>query len=249
MPKDLFSKQAEDYAKFRPVYPQELFDYILQFVQEKNIAWDCATGNGQAALALAPYFHKIIATDISQRQLDFASPHSNIEYKIAAAENTDFADDTFDLITVAQAYHWFKFEGFEKEVKRVVKNKAVIAIWGYELMYSNDSAINKLIQNFYTEITGPYWSKERIYLDNHYRNIPFNFTPLPTKNFAINVTWQKIDFIGYLNSWSAVQHFITANNYNPIDDIKEELNVIWKEEERKPFHFPVFLKLGKVNKN
>ena len=126
MLKDLFSKQAEDYAKYRPVYPKELFDHILQFVIEKNTAWDCATGNGQAAFALAQYFKRVIATDISEKQLSLAKPHPNIKYQIASAEKTDFLDNSFDLITVAQAYHWFKFDAFEKEVKRVTEQTAAI---------------------------------------------------------------------------------------------------------------------------
>ena len=121
MAKDLFSIQANTYAKYRPVYPKDLFDHLLQFVAQKNTAWDCATGNGQAAFALAPYFKKVTATDISEKQLSLAKPHPNIQYQISFAEQTSFPDNYFDLITVAQAYHWFTFDAFEKEVKRVAK--------------------------------------------------------------------------------------------------------------------------------
>ena len=210
MSKDLFSKQAQDYAKYRPVYPKELFDYILQFVEEKNIAWDCATGNGQAAFALAPHFKKVIATDISEKQLALAKPHPNIQYQISSAEQTNFPDNYFDLITVAQAYHWFKFAKFEKEVKRVAKRNAVIAVWGYNLFSTNDAAINAVMKKFYTEIVGPFWDAERKYIDNNFSTVPFNFTPLPIKYFFITTEWSKNDVVGYLNSWSAVQHFIDA---------------------------------------
>src|SRR5689334_8071156 len=105
-PKDLFSQQAKTYAKYRPSYPPELFDYILQFVEEKNSAWDCATGNGQAAVALSGYFKKVEATDLSKGQIDNAVQKENIRYSVCPAEETSFPDDQFDLITVAQAYHW-----------------------------------------------------------------------------------------------------------------------------------------------
>lgn len=105
MSKDIFSKQANSYAKYRPLYPEELFDHILQFVTERNCVWDCATGNGQAAIALAPHFKQVIATDISEKQLSLAKRYENIQYQFAAAEHTNFPDNSFDLITVAQAYH------------------------------------------------------------------------------------------------------------------------------------------------
>ncbi|MGI8581582.1 MAG: class I SAM-dependent methyltransferase [Chitinophagaceae bacterium] len=244
MSKDLFSRHAEGYAKYRPVYPKELFDHILQFVREKNTVWDCATGNGQAAVALALHFKKVIATDISEKQLALAKPYANIQYQIATAEQTNFPTNSFDLITVAQAYHWFKFEVFEKEVKRVAKKDAVIAVWGYNLMSTNEAEIDALIKKFYTETIGLYWDKERKYVDDNYNNVPFNFKPLPTKEFFINTEWSKDDLIGYLNSWSAVQHFINDKKYNPVDDIIIDLDLLWKDV--KGVSFPLFLKLGRV---
>ncbi|MEO5984902.1 MAG: class I SAM-dependent methyltransferase [Ferruginibacter sp.] len=221
-----------------------MFDHILQYVIEKNTAWDCATGNGQAAVALALHFKKVIATDISEKQLALAKPHANIQYQIATAEQTNFPTNSFDLITVAQAYHWFKFEAFAREVKRVAKKDAVIAVWEYSLFSTNDVAINRLIKKFYTEIVGPYWDVERKHIDDKFSNVPFNFTPLPTKDFFINTEWSKDDLIGYLNSWSAVQHFIDDKKYNPVDDIINDLDLLWKDV--KAVCFPVFLTLGRL---
>lgn len=246
MSKDLFSKQAIAYAKYRPVYPKELFEYILQFVEEKNTAWDCATGNGQAAVALAPHFKKVIATDISESQLSLGIQHANIKYEIAAAEHTSFPGNMFDLITVAQAYHWFKFDAFEKEVRRIARMDAIIAVWGYNLFSTNDPLIDALVKKFYTKIVGPYWDAERRYVDDNYNSIPFNFIPLPTRWFSIEAMWSKDDVIGYLDSWSSVQHFIAAEKYNPVDDIIKELDLLWKDV--KLVSFPLFLKLGKINK-
>ncbi len=222
-----------------------MFDHILKFVKEKNTVWDCATGNGQAAGALALHFKKVIATDISEKQLALAKPHANIQYQIATAEQTNFPTNSFDLITVAQAYHWFKFEVFEKEVKRVARKDAVIAVWGYSLFSTNDAAIDALIKKFYTNIVGPYWDKERKYVDDNYKTMPFNFSSLPTKQFFINVEWSKDDLIGYLSSWSSVQRFMAGKNYNPVNDIINDLDLLWKD--KKPVSFPLFLKLGRVN--
>ena len=249
MPKDLFSIQAADYARYRPSYPAELIAYITSFVQEKNLAWDCATGNGQAAVLLSDYFEKVVATDLSEKQLLQAAPKENIAYSVSKAEQTSFADNSFDLITVAQAYHWFQFNDFEKEAKRVAKPAAIIAVWGYNIPASDNETINGRTRHFYTKIVGPYWDAERKYIDESYKTVPFNFDELPSKEFSIHVRWNKEDLTGYLNSWSSVQHFITANHYNPVNEMATQLITIWPSEKNEiEFVFPVFLRIGRIEK-
>jgi len=251
MSKDLFSKQASAYAKYRPSYPAALFDYILSFVPSRQIAWDCATGNGQAALSLAPYFDTVQATDVSEKQLQQAAPANNIHYSVSTAEQTPFPDNSFDLVTVAQAYHWFNFDAFAKEVKRVARPGGIIAVWGYAIPQCQDARLNELILHFYTAIVGSYWDAERAYVDAWYRDIPFPYDELPAKEFSITVSWQAADLPGYLNSWSSVQHFIKANGYNPVDEIAAQVNALWPVtagEAGLPFSFPVFLRLGRIIK-
>jgi ubiquinone/menaquinone biosynthesis C-methylase UbiE len=157
MAKDLFSEQAKTYARYRPSYPVELFEYILQFVEEKDCAWDCATGNGQAAVVLSHYFKKIEATDLSKGQIDNAVQKDNINYRVRPAEGTDFPADHFDLITVAQAYHWIDWNKFHKEAMRVGKKNCVVAVWAYNLFTSGNEGLNNLLKRFYFDIVGPYW--------------------------------------------------------------------------------------------
>jgi SAM-dependent methyltransferase len=247
MNKDLFSKQAATYARYRPTYPVTLIDYIVSFVKEKNTAWDCATGNGQAAVLLAKHFDKIVATDTSEKQIMLAEKKDNIVYSTGKAEGTHFADHTFDLITVAQAYHWFQFDLFEKEVKRIAKPGAVVAVWGYNIPQCNDETINRLIKHFYKDTVGPYWDPERKYVDDAYSTVPFNFEPLPTADFSIEVNWNQDDLPGYLNSWSSVQHFIKANQYNPVDQLALSLQGLWPDNTNMmTFRFPLFLRIGRV---
>lgn len=246
MAKDLFSKQASMYAQYRPTYPRELFDYLISFVKEQHTAWDCATGNGQAAVELARYFDKVVATDISEKQLQQAIPHEKIMYAVSTAENTPFDNNSFDCITVAQAYHWFHFDAFHKEVARVAKPGALIAVWGYSLVVCDNTAINALIESFYRNTTGPYWDKERKHVDAHYATVDFPYEPLPGREFKIEVRWGLQQVVGYLNTWSSVQHFIKANGYNPVDQLAVELEKAWGGEEAKGFYFPLFLKLGRV---
>jgi ubiquinone/menaquinone biosynthesis C-methylase UbiE len=247
MPKDLFSKQASLYARYRPVYPAGLFEYVLSFVHQKNIAWDCATGNGQAALVLADHFKKVYATDISEKQLQQAREKHNIVYSVAAAERTQFPGQLFDCITVAQAYHWFDFAAFQQELLRVAKPGAILAVWGYSLVICEDETIDRRIKQFYREVVGPYWDKERKFVDDHYTTVPFPYEELTKKEFAIDVQWTPGNLEGYLNTWSSVQHFIRQNNYNPVTGFCESLQSLWQDDKPRKFYFPVFLRIGKVS--
>jgi len=248
MAKDLFSDQSETYALYRPVYPPILFDYIVSFVPDKNLAWDCATGNGQSALPLSGYFKKIFASDISQKQLAQASQKNNVEYILCSAEKTPFANNSFDLITVSQAYHWLNFKKFYAEALRVGKANCVVAVWMYDLLSSKEEDLNHLIHHLYKNITGTYWDAERKHVDNHYADIPFDFEPLPTKDFSIETYFSPAQLLGYFSSWSATQNFIKANNYSPIDEIKTDLYKLWPQNESKLFCFPIVLKLGRIIK-
>jgi ubiquinone/menaquinone biosynthesis C-methylase UbiE len=248
MAKDLFSNQASLYAQYRPGYPGGLYEHMLQYVNNRQQAWDCATGNGQAAVELARYFDKVMATDISEKQLQQAQPHEKITYSVSTAEQTLFPDNSFDCITVAQAYHWFQFEAFGKEVQRVAKPGAVVAIWGYSLVVCEEEALNTLINSFYRDTVGPYWDKERRYIDDHYTTVPFPYEPLPSKEFQINAQWNRQQLIGYFNTWSSVQHFIKAHQYNPVDELAAAIEQLWPGDDHKNFYFPLFLKLGRVVK-
>jgi ubiquinone/menaquinone biosynthesis C-methylase UbiE len=248
MAKDLFSKQADLYARYRPTYPKELYEYILSFVKEKNTAWDCATGNGQAAVVLAEYFKKVIATDISAAQIEKAIPKGNIEYSVCSAESTPFADNTFDLVTVAQAYHWIKWDEFKKEVTRVCKANAVIAVWTYDRNSLGDKKIDDAIRGFYENVTKPYWDYERKYVEEKYSTVEFDYELLPVKNFETILNWQREDLIGYISSWSAVQKYIKINGQSPIPIIEEEIKKLWVKGEAKKVVFPIYLKLGRILK-
>lgn len=248
MAKDLFSEQAKLYSLYRPFYPDSLFQYIFSFVKEKEVAWDCATGNGQTAVPLAHQFKKVYASDISKKQLDEAPQKENIEYILCAAEETPFPENTFDLITVSQAYHWLDGQKFQEEATRVGKKDCVVAVWMYDLIQSGDKKLNELIRHFYKNITGPYWDAERKHVDTHYTNVLFDFAPLPGKEFLVETHLTKDQLLGYFSTWSATQNFIKANGYPPIEHIKEDLIHLWAGEHSRPFYFPIVLKMGKVNK-
>lgn len=244
--KDNFSKQADSYAKYRPSYPQALFDFILELTNKKQNAWDCATGNGQSAEVLAKHFEKVFATDISQKQIDKAKQAANIYYSVQPAEKTDFANNTFDLITVSQALHWFATDEFYNEVKRVAKPSSLLAAWSYSLLNITPE-IDRPIRSFYKNIVGPYWDDERKYVDEEYKTIPFPFEEITAPVFSMEYEWTIDELEGYINTWSAVQKFIAANNFNPVREVIEQVSPHWKKEEMK-IYFPLHIRLGRIKK-
>lgn len=243
--KDNFSKQAVDYSKFRPQYPEEMIEYILSFVNNKSSALDLATGNGQMAHKLSAHFEKVSATDISQKQLDNAIQANNIIYSKESAEKTSFENQQFDLIVVAQAVHWFNFDVFYKEIYRILKSEGVFAVMGYGLFSTNPDS-DKILHHFYYNIVGTYWDAERRYLDENYETIPFPFEEIPTEKFENQFRWTFEVLIGYLQTWSSVQHYISKNNQNPIDLIYDDLKVSWQKNDQKVI-FPLLLRIGKLN--
>lgn len=247
--KDNFSNYAAAYAAFRPVYPAELYDFLLSLVPEKTRAWDCGCGNGQVAGVLSDYFKLVEATDISQKQLDHAIRKPNINYQLAPAEKVNIDSGSIDMVTVAQAIHWFDFDAFYKEVYRVCKPGSVIAAWCYSLLSINEK-VDQVIQHFYTDTLGDqYWDAERRLIDDHYHSIPFPFEEISAPEFSIRVSWTFEHLIGYLNSWSAVQHFIRGNKENPVEKITSQLRDGWRQKEKLEVVFPLFLRVGRIKQS
>lgn len=242
--KDNFSTQAQDYSKFRPHYPAEMIDYIVSFVKFKDCALDVATGNGQVASVLSQYFKQVFGTDISEKQLENAIRKDNIIYKNEPAEQMGFADNRFDLITVAQAIHWFDFDAFYGEVKRVLKPDGIFAVMGYGLFYA-DADTDAIIDSFYDDVIGEYWDPERRYIDEEYTSIPFPFQEIKAAKFTNEFAWDFDQLIGYLETWSAVQHYIKKNGTNPLDIIREDLKACWEKSDKKVY-FPLLLRIGKL---
>ena len=242
--KDNFSTQAKAYSQYRPYYPPEMISYIVNFVIDKAVALDVATGNGQVAAALAPYFKEVYGTDISAKQLQNATPAPNLIYKEGSAEDTGFKNEQFSLITVAQAIHWFEFDTFYAEVKRILKPDGIFAVMGYGL-FSTNPETDIIINHFYKDIIGSYWDTERRYIDENYTTIPFPFKEINTKKFTNHFTWTFEQLTGYLETWSAVQHYIKQNGTNPIELIRDDLQASWENSD-KQVTFPLLLRIGKL---
>jgi len=243
--KDNFSTQSAAYALYRPGYPERLFDWIYQAVPGFEKAWDCATGNGQVATKLALTFKKVQATDISPAQISNAVSRPNIHYSVQPAEYTSFSEKEFDLVTVAQAIHWFDFDDFYHEVRRVTKPDGILAVIGYGLPDLPEGP-DKILKEFYHNMVGPYWDKERHYLDNLYQSIPFPFAELCNEIMPSVLFWDLETLCGFLESWSATAHFINRKGYSPVVEVRRQFVNRWPETEMIPVTFPVILRLAVI---
>jgi SAM-dependent methyltransferase len=243
--KDHFSRQSADYAKYRPSYPDELFDWLASLTAAHDLAWDVGTGSGQAALGLARHFQHVIASDAAEAQLRNAAAHERISYKVMPAEQSDIADASVDLITVAQALHWFDFDRFYREAVRVLKPDGVIAAWTYGLNEISPE-VDAILRHYYSEIVGPYWLPERRHIDAHYRTIPFPFSEIPASSFRMEMRWNLDELLGYLGTWSVGQRYQQVYGHDPLDRIRESLARVWGSvREARGVSWPIYLRVGR----
>jgi ubiquinone/menaquinone biosynthesis C-methylase UbiE len=246
MSADHFSPVASQYATFRPDYPPALFDWLAGLVPQHECVWDCGAGSGQATVHLAARFTHVVATDVSSAQLAGAPALPNVEYRVAPAEDAGLPDASCDLVTVAQAMHWFDLPTFYTEVKRVLKPHGAFVAWGYNRLLVEDAAIQSAVDHFYSETVGPYWPPERSIVENGYRDLPFPFIRLPTPELFLHKDWAREQLAGYLRSWSAVARFEAANGHNPVDALDNEIAVLWPDRSAQHMVWPMFILAGRI---
>lgn len=242
---DHFSALAADYASFRPHYPEVLFAWLAQQAPARNLAWDCATGSGQAALGLAAHFARVIATDASAEQIANARRNPRVDYAVAPAEDSGLAAQSVDLITVAQALHWFDLERFYAEVRRVLRPGGVLAVWTYNVLRTDNNAVNALVDHLYSEVLGPWWPLERRLVENGYRDLPFPFAELATPSFAMRTEWALPHLLGYLRTWSAVKRYREACGTDPVATIADALTAAAGACDRLRVEWPLALRVGR----
>jgi len=245
---DHFSSVAAGYASYRPRYPDALFDYLAALAPRRDVAWDCAAGSGQATIALAARFERVMATDASEAQLRSAPAHPAVTYAVATAESSGLPNASVDLVTVAQAVHWFDFDRFYAEVRRVATPGAAIAVWSYGMNRVGDAGIDDTVDRFYRDVVGAYWPPERRLIEEGYRTIPFPFDELTPPVFDMTERWTLETMLGYLRTWSAVSRYREVHGADPVTPLGRELAPMWgAEDDARQVRWPLAIRVGRVS--
>ncbi|MDD5295758.1 MAG: class I SAM-dependent methyltransferase [Rhodocyclaceae bacterium] len=225
--KDHFASVAAQYSENRPSYPPALFDWLARLCPAHDLAWDCGAGSGQASLELARHFSRVLATDASAAQIGQAQPHARIAYRVAPAEESGLPDQACDLVVVAQALHWFDLERFYREVRRVLKPGGVVAAWSYGVLEVEGDEVNAVVQRFYHDEVGPWWPPERRHVESGYRELAFPFSRIAAPPFAMALSWNLPQLLGYFRSWSATAACLKARGRDPVADLEPQLRACW----------------------
>ncbi len=251
---DHFSQQANHYARYRPLYPVALYDYLASLPPKHDRAWDVGTGNGQAAIGLVHHFRSVIATDPSEQQIALATPHERVTYRAAMAEHSGLEDRSIDLVTASLAVHWFDFDRFYAEVKRVLKPAGVIAVWTYNLTEIT-LEVDTVMESYYHDVLGEFWPPQIHWVDEHYQTLPFPFDEIAAPEFALEAVWSLSDLFGYLSSWSAAPKYQAAHGVDPLDIKRAEFETAWEAasggasggaEINRVVRWPLYLRVGKI---
>lgn len=247
---DHFSGHAEDYARFRPRYPSSLYEHIAALAPGRGRCWDCATGSGQAAVALAEHFDAVVATDASDAQLASASRHPRVEYRRERAERTSLAAGSVDLVTVAAALHWFELDAFYEEVRRVARPSGVLAAWTYGVSVEVSPAVDEVVRSYAREQLAPYWAPQLEHVHKGYRALPFPFAEIAAPPVAIELEWTIQQLLGKLNTWSAAGAYRRACGRRATAAIEARLAAAWTEDAPidapRPVRLPLYFRVGRV---
>lgn len=242
--KDHFSSQSAAYSRHRPEYPAALIRYVASLAPDRRLALDCATGNGQAAVALAEHFETVLAIDGSRSQLARAQAGERVRYAASLAERLPLRDHGVALVAAAQAAHWFDFDRFYAECRRVLVPGGVLAVWTYE-KFRVDPAIDAVIDEFYSGVVGPYWPPERRYVEQGYRTLPFPWREESAPLFALETDWDLQQVLGYLATWSAVQRYKDLRGEDPLPALAPELQAVWPNGGYRRLRWPIHLRIGR----
>lgn len=246
--KDHFSSVSESYASFRPTYPPALFYWLATLPARRALAWDCACGNGQATAELSKHFTRVVGTDASAAQIQSATREmGNIEWRVAPAEVCGLADAAVDLVTVAQALHWFDLPKFYRESKRVLNQGGIIAVWCYGINKVQDDQVNAVVQDFYSNVVGPYWPAERTIVEAGYQTLDFPFAELPVPSFSMETRWDLHQLLGYFRTWSATTRYIAAKAVDPVVELAANLAPAWgPPTSEKLITWPLSIRVGRI---
>jgi ubiquinone/menaquinone biosynthesis C-methylase UbiE len=239
---DMFSDRAREYAQFRPTYPDELFDYVASVAPSRGLVWDCATGNGQAAVELAERFDRVIATDANEAQLEHAVEHPRVEYRRALAESSGIDSGSVDAVTVATAIHWFDLDAFVAEARRTLVAGGILAFWTYSWS-ETVPAVKDVASRYALEIVGDYWADEVKQAWNGYADLEIDLPELEAPRFEARAERTADELLGYLCTWSASQRWARDHGSDPTELIADDVRAAFGDNERIEIRWPLALRV------
>jgi SAM-dependent methyltransferase len=241
-----FGAIAENYRTIRPAYPDALFDFLAACVDRHDLAWDCGTGSGQSAAALAKRFRRVRATDSDPRQLAAAIPAPNIHYALLPAETDAGLDGVVDLITCACAVHWFDLDHFYAQARRALRPGGVIAVWTYDWPWTGAPAVDSILRRLKDDVLGPWWGPESAHYFGRYENLPFPFAELPCPTFTVAIARTPDELLNFVGTWSAVTRYRARLGQDPLAVVREELAIAWRAQPPAlPLRVPLHLRAGR----
>lgn len=244
--KDHFSSHASAYSTYRPGYPATLGAWLAKESPSTALAVDVGCGSGQLSILLGDHFDQVIALDPSADQIANAQPHPKVGYRVAPAEKTGIAAGTADLLTAAQAAHWFDLTAFFAEASRILKPGGLLALVTYAGI-KPDGEVTEIVEAFRTHELAPYWPPERAMVDNDYRDIRLPLAPVEAPPMLLSVQWSLDALIGYIDTWSAVRAMERAIGRGPFEEMAVRLREAWKPaEDRKLLQWPLTVVAGRA---
>ncbi|HVE78686.1 MAG TPA: class I SAM-dependent methyltransferase [Gemmatimonadaceae bacterium] len=245
--RDHFSGTAAGYATFRPRYPDALFSYLAGVAARRGLVWDCGCGTGQAATSLARHFARVVATDASVAQVAHAARDPRVAYAVARAEESPLPSGAADLVTVAQAIHWFDLEAFYAEARRVLAPGGVLAIWMYGDATIDLPAADDFLQRFSRDAMGPFWPAEREVIHAGAGALAFPFDEIDTPRFDMTQLWTLRHLAGYVRTWSATARYVAARREDPVVRLERALGAVWGDPATpRRVRWPLSLRVGRV---
>ncbi|MBG6028307.1 class I SAM-dependent methyltransferase [Proteus mirabilis] len=241
-----FTAGGENYARYRPVYPDKLASYLASIAPDRNCALDVGCGTGQLTRQLARYFAFVKGVDPSANQLSNAEVVPGVSYECSPAESLPLQPSGYSLITAAQAAHWFKLSDFYSEVRRVAAPDAVIALISYGVLQLDD-ALNERFRHFYYDQIFSYWPAERQLVDNGYNSIDFPFNELASPRITIELDWDFEAFAGYISTWSAVVRALEAGEEKMLREFCEDMAELWGDiSVTRTVTWPLNMRAGRI---
>jgi SAM-dependent methyltransferase len=222
----IFGQYAADYAKSRPQYPAALWRWVAGLCDAHEHAWDAGCGNGQASIALAQYFDRVTASDISAEQIASALAHPKVSYFASRTEELNFPRASLDLICVAQALHWFDLNKFWLQAQHALKSQGVFLAVAYGL-FEVDAEIDAVSKQYFYDIVQPYQAAGNAMVANGYADINFPFDMLTAPSFAIECAWTLEQLLNYAATWSAVARMRKETGVDPMLAYRAALERIW----------------------